>query len=178
MAKYILVLLVGVGLVVIPAVVGTAQEEPEVRPRDPFLSLGVATRLHFISILGQTATLSSSHGLFRFEPIGNLGLRFGLGTMSLQGLKEIFEEIPIPLSSLLITDLSVLYLIYPFYVGAGLGLISAQGIGITTFQGFIGLELKLVGPLNLFGEAQLLVASAMGIGTTVPSIGFGVSFSF
>jgi uncharacterized membrane protein len=37
MAKYILVLLVGVGLLVILPVVGTAQEELEVRPREPLL---------------------------------------------------------------------------------------------------------------------------------------------
>jgi len=149
----------------------------------PLLSLGVATRLHFISIpiLGLTTTLSSSHGLFCFEPIANLGLRFGLGTMSFKGLKEeipFLTEISAPLPELLIIDLSILYLNLPLYVGAGVGSVSAQGIGITTFQGFAGLELKLVGPLNLFGEAQMLVASAMGIGITVPSVGFGVSFSF
>lgn len=145
------------------------------------LSLSAAIRLHFISILGQTATLSSSHGLFRLEPIKNLGLRFGIGTMSLKGLEEkipFLTEIPTPLPDLLIIDLSILYLNLPLYIGAGVGLVSTQGIGITTFQGFAGLELKLIGPLSVSGEAQMLVASAMGIGVTIPSIGFGVGFGF
>lgn len=130
------------------------------------LSFGMATRFSFISIMGQSATATSFHGLVRFDPLRNLGLRLGVGMLSGQGV-TVF---PI--------DLAALYLFRPFYVGGGIGLISAQGIGITTLQGLAGLEFRLGGPLSLFGEAGILMVSVMGFSVMVPSVCAGVSVSF